>query len=192
MAVDTAWQSLHKPDWRSNYDTKTTVGVRWTDLLLLIIIISKFFVDNIKTCVASRLTVTISASETQFSYRLRSENSRSYNTLTIFWHPLFSVKAKPLRQGCSICRQHGVVFKSWTCMCCGQKVRSWVNINSELMVAFSLITDEELVQDYSLDRDLRDYHKRYWEREFKPVAEKLLDRIQSHHSFVPAVTITAF
>lgn len=77
-------------------------------------------------------------------------------------------------------------------MCCGQKVRSWVNINSELMVAFSLITDEELVQDYSLDKDLRDYHKRYWEREFKPVAEKLLDRIQSHHSFVPAVTITAF
>ncbi|XP_032039882.1 armadillo repeat-containing protein 2 isoform X2 [Aythya fuligula] len=61
-----------------------------------------------------------------------------------------------------------------------------------LLVLLTSLLDEELVQDYSLDRDLRDYHKRYWEREFKPVAEKLLDRIQSHHSFVPAVTITAF
>lgn len=48
---------------------------------------------------------------------------------------------------------------------------------------FSFITDEELMLDYSLDRDLRDYHKLYWEREFKPVAEKLLHRIQSHPSF---------
>lgn len=55
---------------------------------------------------------------------------------------------------------------------------------------FSLITDEELALDYSLDTDLKDYQKLYWEREFKPVAEKLLDRIQSHHSFPPAVTIT--
>nr|XP_012952033.3 armadillo repeat-containing protein 2 isoform X4 [Anas platyrhynchos] len=61
-----------------------------------------------------------------------------------------------------------------------------------LLVLLTSLLDEELVQDYSLDRDLRDYHKRYWETEFKPVAEKLLDRIQSHHSFVPAVTITAF
>lgn len=57
---------------------------------------------------------------------------------------------------------------------------------------FSLIADEELALDYSLDRDLRDYHKLYWEREFKPVAEKLLDRIQTHHSFLPTVTITPF
>ncbi|XP_050565811.1 armadillo repeat-containing protein 2 isoform X2 [Cygnus atratus] len=61
-----------------------------------------------------------------------------------------------------------------------------------LLVLLTSLLDEELVLDYSLDRDLRDYHKLYWEREFKPVAEKLLDRIQSHHSFVPTVTITAF
>uniref|UniRef100_A0A8C3C5B1 Armadillo repeat containing 2 n=1 Tax=Cairina moschata TaxID=8855 RepID=A0A8C3C5B1_CAIMO len=61
-----------------------------------------------------------------------------------------------------------------------------------LLVLLTSLLDEELVLDYSLDRDLREYHKRYWEREFKPVAEKLLDRIQSHHSFIPAVTITAF
>lgn len=48
---------------------------------------------------------------------------------------------------------------------------------------FSLITDAELALDYSLDRDVQDYHKLYWEREFKPVAEKLLERIQNHHSF---------
>lgn len=47
---------------------------------------------------------------------------------------------------------------------------------------FSLITDEELPLPYSLDGDLRDHHKLYWEREFKPVAQKLLDRIQSRQS----------
>ncbi|NXW85870.1 ARMC2 protein, partial [Alopecoenas beccarii] len=51
-----------------------------------------------------------------------------------------------------------------------------------LLVLLTSLLDEELVLDYSLDRDLRDYHKLYWEREFKPVAEKLLHRIQSHHS----------
>ncbi|NXI74362.1 ARMC2 protein, partial [Anseranas semipalmata] len=61
-----------------------------------------------------------------------------------------------------------------------------------LLVLLTSLLDEELVLDYSLNRDLRDYHKLYWEREFKPVAEKLLDRIQNHHSFVPTVTITAF
>ncbi|XP_075564197.1 armadillo repeat-containing protein 2 [Pelecanus crispus] len=54
-----------------------------------------------------------------------------------------------------------------------------------LLVLLTSLLDEELALDYSLDRDLRDYHKLYWEREFKPVAEKLLDRIQSHHSFLP-------
>lgn len=57
---------------------------------------------------------------------------------------------------------------------------------------FFLIADEELALGYSLDRDLRDHHKLYWEREFKPVAEKLLERIQSHHSLLPTVTITPF
>ncbi|NXL33541.1 ARMC2 protein, partial [Glaucidium brasilianum] len=61
-----------------------------------------------------------------------------------------------------------------------------------LLVLLTSLLDEELVLDYSRDRHSRDYHKLYWEREFKPVAEKLLDRIQSHHSFLPAVTITPF
>ncbi|XP_075603960.1 armadillo repeat-containing protein 2 isoform X2 [Balearica regulorum gibbericeps] len=61
-----------------------------------------------------------------------------------------------------------------------------------LLVLLTSLLDEELALDYSLDRDLRDYHRLYWEREFKPVAEKLLDRIQSHHSFLPTVTITPF
>ncbi|XP_009675235.2 armadillo repeat-containing protein 2 isoform X1 [Struthio camelus] len=50
-----------------------------------------------------------------------------------------------------------------------------------LLELLTSLLDEELSLDYSLDRDLRDYHKIYWETEFKPVAEKLLDRIQSHH-----------
>ncbi|NXK11713.1 ARMC2 protein, partial [Herpetotheres cachinnans] len=61
-----------------------------------------------------------------------------------------------------------------------------------LLVLLTSLLDEELALDYSLDRDLRDYQKLYWEKEFKPVAEKLLDRIQSHHSFLPTVTITPF
>ncbi|KAF1460289.1 Armadillo repeat-containing protein 2, partial [Spheniscus mendiculus] len=61
-----------------------------------------------------------------------------------------------------------------------------------LLVLLTSLLDEELALDYSLNRDLRDYNKLYWEREFKPVAEKLLDRIQSHHSFLPTVTITPF
>uniref|UniRef100_A0A8C3KCH9 Armadillo repeat containing 2 n=1 Tax=Calidris pygmaea TaxID=425635 RepID=A0A8C3KCH9_9CHAR len=61
-----------------------------------------------------------------------------------------------------------------------------------LLVLLTSLLDEELALDHSLDTDLRDYHKLYWEREFKPVAEKLLDRIQRHHSCLPAVTITPF
>ncbi|NXC69524.1 ARMC2 protein, partial [Anhinga anhinga] len=61
-----------------------------------------------------------------------------------------------------------------------------------LLVLLTSLLDEELPLDYSLDRDLRDCHKQYWEREFKPVAGKLLDRIQSHHSSLPDVTVTPF
>ncbi|PKU46043.1 armadillo repeat-containing protein 2 isoform x1 [Limosa lapponica baueri] len=61
-----------------------------------------------------------------------------------------------------------------------------------LLVLLTSLLDEELALDHSLDTDLRDYNKLYWEREFKPVAEKLLDRIQRHHSCLPAVTITPF
>ncbi|NXK73366.1 ARMC2 protein, partial [Amazona guildingii] len=51
-----------------------------------------------------------------------------------------------------------------------------------LLMLLTSLLDAELALDYSLDRDVRDYHKLYWEREFKPVAEKLLDRIQNHQS----------
>uniref|UniRef100_A0A452IND8 Uncharacterized protein n=1 Tax=Gopherus agassizii TaxID=38772 RepID=A0A452IND8_9SAUR len=61
-----------------------------------------------------------------------------------------------------------------------------------LLVLLALFLDEELALDYSFDRDLRDYHKLYWETEFKPVAQKLLNRIQSHHSFLQPITITSF
>ncbi|KFQ81249.1 Armadillo repeat-containing protein 2, partial [Phaethon lepturus] len=59
-----------------------------------------------------------------------------------------------------------------------------------LLALLTSLLDEELALDYGLDCDLR--AQLYWEREFKPVAEKLLDRIQSHHSFLPTVTITPF
>ncbi|XP_071597311.1 armadillo repeat-containing protein 2 isoform X2 [Heliangelus exortis] len=61
-----------------------------------------------------------------------------------------------------------------------------------LLVLLTSLLDEELVLDCSLERDLRDHHKLYWEREFKPVAEKLLDRIQRHRSILSTVTITPF
>ncbi|XP_074943508.1 armadillo repeat-containing protein 2 isoform X1 [Phalacrocorax aristotelis] len=61
-----------------------------------------------------------------------------------------------------------------------------------LLELLTSLLDEEQALDYSLNRDLRDCHKLYWEREFKPVAEKLLDRIQSHRSFLPTVTVTPF
>ncbi|NWI16700.1 ARMC2 protein, partial [Crypturellus soui] len=51
-----------------------------------------------------------------------------------------------------------------------------------LLVLLTSLLDEELLLDYSLNKDLRDDHKTYWESQFKPVAEKLLDRIQSHRS----------
>ncbi|XP_043366710.1 armadillo repeat-containing protein 2 isoform X3 [Dermochelys coriacea] len=60
------------------------------------------------------------------------------------------------------------------------------------LLTFFPITDEELALDYNFDRDLRDYHKLYWETEFKPVAQKLLSRIQSHHSFLQPITMTSF
>ncbi|XP_064364932.1 armadillo repeat-containing protein 2 isoform X5 [Dromaius novaehollandiae] len=51
-----------------------------------------------------------------------------------------------------------------------------------LLVLLTSLLDAELSLDYSRDRDMGDQHKIYWETEFKPVAEKLLDRIQSLHS----------
>ncbi|NXF82743.1 ARMC2 protein, partial [Sclerurus mexicanus] len=59
-----------------------------------------------------------------------------------------------------------------------------------LLVLLPSLLDEKVALDCSLAGDVRDCHRLHWEREFKPVAEKLLDRIQSHHSFLPAVPIT--
>ncbi|NWV03769.1 ARMC2 protein, partial [Ptilonorhynchus violaceus] len=61
-----------------------------------------------------------------------------------------------------------------------------------LLVLLTSLLDENVLLDCSLDSGIKDCQKLYWEREFKPVAEKLLDRIQSHHSFLPAVPITPF
>ncbi|XP_043398690.1 LOW QUALITY PROTEIN: armadillo repeat-containing protein 2 [Chelonia mydas] len=61
-----------------------------------------------------------------------------------------------------------------------------------LLVLLASFLDEELALDYDFDRDLRDYHKLYWETEFKPVAQKLLSRIQSPHSFLQPITMTSF
>ncbi|NXU18333.1 ARMC2 protein, partial [Pardalotus punctatus] len=61
-----------------------------------------------------------------------------------------------------------------------------------LLVLLTSLLDEEVELDCSLDRDRMDCQRLYWEREFKPVAEKLLYRIQSHHSFLPAEPITPF
>ncbi|XP_069707791.1 armadillo repeat-containing protein 2 isoform X6 [Phaenicophaeus curvirostris] len=60
-----------------------------------------------------------------------------------------------------------------------------------LLMLLTSLLDEELVLDYSLEGDVKDY-KLYWEREFKPVAEKLLDRIKSHRLAIPAVTVDPF
>uniref|UniRef100_A0A8C3DLW9 Armadillo repeat containing 2 n=1 Tax=Corvus moneduloides TaxID=1196302 RepID=A0A8C3DLW9_CORMO len=51
-----------------------------------------------------------------------------------------------------------------------------------LLVLLTSLLDEEVELECSLDRAIKDCQRLYWEREFKPVAKKLLDRIQSHHS----------
>nr|XP_048281310.1 armadillo repeat-containing protein 2 isoform X2 [Myodes glareolus] len=51
-----------------------------------------------------------------------------------------------------------------------------------LLVLLSSFLDEELALDGSFDQDLKNYHRLHWETEFKPVAQQLLKRIQSHHT----------
>ncbi|KAM3675567.1 armadillo repeat-containing protein 2 isoform 1-T3 [Ammospiza maritima maritima] len=51
-----------------------------------------------------------------------------------------------------------------------------------LLMLLTALLDEEVELECSLDKDIKDCQRVYWEREFKPVAAKLLDRIQSHHS----------
>ncbi|XP_074844926.1 armadillo repeat-containing protein 2 [Carettochelys insculpta] len=61
-----------------------------------------------------------------------------------------------------------------------------------LLVLLASFLDEELALNYNFDSNLRDYHKLCWETEFKPVAQKLLNRIQSHHSFLQPITSSSF
>ncbi|NXX36139.1 ARMC2 protein, partial [Nicator chloris] len=51
-----------------------------------------------------------------------------------------------------------------------------------LLLLLAALLDEEVELECSLDRDIKDCQRVYWEREFKPVAEKLRERIQSHRS----------
>ncbi|XP_072187046.1 armadillo repeat-containing protein 2 isoform X2 [Excalfactoria chinensis] len=59
-----------------------------------------------------------------------------------------------------------------------------------LLMLLTSLLDEELALGYGLDGG--DHHKLYWETEFKPVAEKLLDRIQTHRSSGSTAIIAAF
>ncbi|XP_059556751.1 armadillo repeat-containing protein 2 [Myotis daubentonii] len=61
-----------------------------------------------------------------------------------------------------------------------------------LLVLLSSFLDEELALDGSFDQDLKNYHKLHWETEFKPVAQQLLNRIQSHHTFLEPLPIPSF
>ncbi|KAF6364058.1 armadillo repeat containing 2 [Rhinolophus ferrumequinum] len=61
-----------------------------------------------------------------------------------------------------------------------------------LLVLLPSFLDEELALDGSFDQDLKNYHKLHWETEFKPVAQQLLNRIQSHHTFLEPLPIPAF
>lgn len=53
-------------------------------------------------------------------------------------------------------------------------------------------TDEELALDGSFDQDLKNYHRLHWEAEFKPVAQQLLNRIQTHRTFLEPLPIPSF
>ncbi|XP_023389170.1 armadillo repeat-containing protein 2 [Pteropus vampyrus] len=61
-----------------------------------------------------------------------------------------------------------------------------------LLVLLSSFLDEELALDGSSDQELKNYHKLHWETEFKPVAQQLLNRIQSHHTFLEPLPIPSF
>ncbi|MBZ3879329.1 Armadillo repeat-containing protein 2 [Sciurus carolinensis] len=58
-----------------------------------------------------------------------------------------------------------------------------------LLILLSSFLDEELALDGSFDQDLKNYHKLHWETEFKPVAQQLLNRIQSHHTFLEPLPV---
>ncbi|XP_054992069.1 armadillo repeat-containing protein 2 [Sorex araneus] len=61
-----------------------------------------------------------------------------------------------------------------------------------LLVLLSSFLDEELALDGTFDQKLKTYHKLHWETEFKPVAQQLLHRIQTHHSFLEPLPVPSF
>ncbi|XP_059128469.1 armadillo repeat-containing protein 2 [Peromyscus eremicus] len=63
---------------------------------------------------------------------------------------------------------------------------------NRLLVLLSSFLDEELALDGSFDQDLRSYHRLHWETEFKPVAQQLLKRIQSHHTSLEPLPTPSF
>ncbi|XP_077018709.1 armadillo repeat-containing protein 2 isoform X2 [Tamandua tetradactyla] len=63
---------------------------------------------------------------------------------------------------------------------------------NKLLALLSSFLDEEQALGGSFDQDLRNYHKLHWETEFKPVAQQLLNRIQSHHTFLEPLPIPSF
>ncbi|XP_021061318.1 armadillo repeat-containing protein 2 [Mus pahari] len=58
------------------------------------------------------------------------------------------------------------------------------DVTNTLLILLSTFLDEELALNGSFDQDLESYHRLHWETEFKPVAQQLLKRIQSHHSLL--------
>lgn len=58
-----------------------------------------------------------------------------------------------------------------------------------LIELLSSFLDDDIALDCNCDEDLREYHNMCWRTEFKPVALKLLDRIQRHHTYLEPLPI---
>ncbi|XP_053566593.1 armadillo repeat-containing protein 2 [Bombina bombina] len=58
-----------------------------------------------------------------------------------------------------------------------------------IMELLSSFLDEEIALHKRWNDDLMEYHKTYWEEEFKPVASQLLERIQTHYSSLEPLPI---
>ncbi|XP_036405823.1 armadillo repeat-containing protein 2 [Megalops cyprinoides] len=52
----------------------------------------------------------------------------------------------------------------------------------------ALYTDEELVQQWNISEDIREFHRACWELEFIPVAQRLKNRIQSQVNLLEPLT----
>lgn len=66
------------------------------------------------------------------------------------------------------------------------------DVANTLLILLSTFLDEELALNGSFDQDLESYHRLHWETEFKPVAQQLLQRIQSHHSLLEPLPVPSF